>query len=281
MKPLDRPRPFQIQDIGLYLMLILGTILAIFPFVWMISTSLKGPVEVLSVNPTLLPVEWRWQNYPDVFDFLPTFGRMYFNTAFRTVTIVAGQLLFSAMAAFAFARLDFPGKNLLFLMVLGVLMIPGQVTLIPNFILFSQIGWINSYLGLIVPSMFSAVGVFLFRQYFLSMPQTLFDAALIDGCTSIGMFWRVGLPLAQNALVSFGIFSTLWAWNDFLWPLILTNTEDMYLLSVGIGMFQGQFQSNFALMMSAATMATVPILVLFIFLQRKIIDGIAMTGIKT
>jgi len=281
MKNTDHPRPFQLRDIGLYLMLILGTILAIFPFLWMISTSLKGPVEVLSVNPTLLPVEWRWQNYPDVFNFLPTFGRMYFNTAFRTVTIVVGQLLFSAMAAFAFARLDFPGKNFLFLMVLGVLMIPGQVTLIPNFILFSQIGWVNNYLGLIVPSMFSAVGVFLFRQYFLSMPQTLFDAALIDGCTSIGMFWRVGLPLAQNALVSFGIFSTLWAWNDFLWPLILTNTEDMYLLSVGIGMFQGQFQSNFALMMSAASMATVPILILFVILQKRIIDGIAMTGLKT
>jgi multiple sugar transport system permease protein len=265
---------------GLYLFLCCGAVLMVIPFLWMISGSLKTPLEILSLKLNFIPSTFRWMNYPDVFAFIPAFGRIYFNTVFRTVMVVAGQVVFAAMAAYAFARLDLPGKNVLFPVVLAVLMVPGQATLIPNYILFTKIGWLNTFYALIIPSMFSAMGTFLIRQYFLGLPSELMDAARIDGCSVPGTFTRVAMPLARNALVSFGLFSALWAWNDFLWPLILCTSEDMYVVSVALGLFQGQFQTNYALMMSAAAIAVVPILIVFILSQRYIIEGIQMGSLK-
>jgi multiple sugar transport system permease protein len=265
---------------GLYLFLGAFGLFMVFPFLWMLSSSLKGPMEVLSLAPRLVPESPRFQNFPDVFKFIPTFGRIYLNTVLRVALVVAGQLFFSSLAAYAFARLRFPGRDFLFVLVLAVLMVPGQTTLIPNYILFTKIGWINTFYALVVPSMFSAVGVFLLRQYFLGMPGELLDAARIDGCGVPGMYARVALPLARNALVAFGMFSALWCWNDFLWPLILCSKEEMYVLSVALGLFQGQFQTNYALMMSAATIATLPMLIVFSLSQRYIIEGIQMGGVK-
>lgn len=265
---------------ALYLVLTAFAFFMVFPFLWMLSSSLKGPIEVLSITPSLVPKSPRFENFPDVFKFIPLFGRIYFNTIFRTALVVAGQVLFSSLAAYAFARLRFPGRNLLFVLVLAVLMVPGQATLIPNYILFSKIGWLNSFYALIIPSMFSAVGTFLIRQYFLGMPTELLDAARIDGCGIPGTFRHVALPLARNALVAFGMFSALWCWNDFLWPLILCSKENMYVLSVALGLFQGQFQTNYALMMSAAAIATVPMLIVFVLSQKYIIEGIQMGGVK-
>jgi multiple sugar transport system permease protein len=265
---------------GLYLFLSVFGAFMVFPFLWMLSSGLKGPMEVLSLTPSLLPANPRFQNFVDVFKFIPTFGRIYLNTVLRTALVVGGQLFFSSLAAFAFARLRFPGRNFLFVVVLAVLMVPGQTTLIPNYILFTKLGWINTFYALVVPSMFSAVGVFLFRQYFLGMPGELLDAARIDGCGVPRMYAVIALPLSRNALVAFGMFSALWCWNDFLWPLILCSKEEMYVLSVALGLFQGQFQTNYALMMSAATIATLPMLIVFSLAQRRIIEGIQMGGVK-
>jgi multiple sugar transport system permease protein len=263
----------------LHLVLIAAGITALVPFVWMIATSLKGPMEVLSATPTFLPKAWRWANYKEVFEQVP-FGRFYLNTIFVTVARVIGQVFFSALAAFAFARLKFPGRNFLFLAILAVMMVPGHVTLIPNYILLKYLGWLDSYQGLIIPSLFSAFGTFLLRQFYLTLPQDLIDAAVLEGCNPLQTFWYVALPLSRSILVAFGVLVTLWSWNDFLWPLIITNSTNMQMLSVGMAYFQGQFVSNFALMMAAATLSTIPMVIVFIFAQRFLIQGITMSGMK-
>lgn len=271
--------PRAVLHLALHIMLIIVGILSLVPFAWMLSTSLKGSMEVLSVTPSFIPKAWRWENYQEAFDQVP-FGRFYFNTIIVTVVRVAGQLVFASMGGYAFARLRFPGRNLLFMAVLAVMMVPGQVTLVPNYVLLKELQWLDSYKGLIIPSMFSAFGTFLLRQYFMSMPQDLIDASVVDGCNPLQTFWHVALPLARSTLVAFGLLVTLWSWNDFLWPLIITNNTDMQMLSVGIAYFQGQFISNFAVMMAAATLATLPLVILFLFAQRFLIEGIAMTGLK-
>jgi multiple sugar transport system permease protein len=263
----------------LHLLLIALAITALIPFVWMIATSLKGSQEVLSATPTLLPKAWRWQNYTEVFQLVP-FGRFYLNTFFVTAVRVIGQLFFAAMAAYAFARLKFPGRNVLFVLILAVMMVPGQVTLIPNYILLKYFHWLDSYWGLIVPSLFSAFGTFLLRQFFMTLPQDLLDAARLEGCNPLQTFWYIALPLARSVMVAFGVLITLWSWNDFLWPLIITNSTDMQMLSVGIAYFQGQHVSNFAVMMAAATLSTLPMVIIFILAQRQLIEGITMSGLK-
>lgn len=264
---------------ALHLILIFCSIVALIPFVWMVATSLKGATEVLSATPTFFPKEWRWENYSEAFQQVP-FARFYLNTIIVTFTRVAGQLLTSALAAYAFARLRFPGKNILFLAVLAVLMVPGQVTLVPNYVLLKNLGWLDSYQGLIIPSMFSAFGTFLLRQFFMTLPQDLLDAVALDGGNPLQTFWHVALPLARPVLVAFGVLVTLWSWNDFLWPLIITNRTDMQMLSVGIALFQGQFVSNYAVMMAAATLSILPMVIVFVVAQRYLIEGITMSGLK-
>ena len=192
----------------LHFVLIVAGITALVPFIWMLSTSLKGQMEVLSATPTFWPEAWRWQNYKEVFEQVP-FGRFYLNTAIVTVARVIGQVFFAALAAFAFARLKFPGRNLLFFGVLAVMMVLGQVTLVPNYVLLKYLGWLDSYQGLIVPSLFSAFGTFLLRQFYLSLPQNLIDAAILEGCNPLQVFWHVALPLSRSIMVAFGVLVTL------------------------------------------------------------------------
>jgi multiple sugar transport system permease protein len=263
----------------LHAVLITVGLLYLLPFIWMLATSLKGPTEMFSPTPNLIPKAWRWQNYVEAFDQVP-FARFYFNSVFVTFTRVLGQVVFAAAAGFAFARLRFPGRNILFFLILAVMMVPGQVTLVPNYVLLRDLGWLDSYQGLIVPSLFSAFGTFLMRQFFLSMPQDLLDAASIDGCNPLQTFSFIALPLARTVLVAFGVLVTLWSWNDLLWPLIITKSTDMQLLSVGIAYFQGQFVSNYAVMMAAATLSTIPMIILFVVAQRFLIEGITMSGLK-
>lgn len=263
----------------LHIILIAAGISALIPFIWMLATSLKGSTEVLSATPTFMPKEWRWANYAEAFEQVP-FARFYLNTIIVTLARVAGQIFFAALAAYAFARLRFPGRNALFLAILAVMMVPGQVTLIPNYVLLKSLGWLDSYQGLIIPSLFSAFGTFLLRQFFMTLPQDLIDAAVIDGCNPIQTFWYIALPLARSVLVAFGVLVTLWSWNDFLWPLIITNSTNMQMLSVGIAFFQGQFISNFAVMMAAATLSTLPMVIVFVLAQRYLIEGITMSGLK-
>jgi multiple sugar transport system permease protein len=263
----------------LYVLLTALAVLMVIPFAWMLATSLKGPDEVMSATPTFLPKAWRWENYQEAFSRVP-FARFYWNTVVVALSRTVGQLLIASLAAFAFARLRFPGRGVLFVVVLAVMMMPGQVTLVPNYVMLKYLGWLDSYEGLIIPSLFSAFGVFLLRQFYMTIPQDLFDSATLDGCNPLRAWWHVGVPLSSTALVAFGVLVVLWSWNDFLWPLIITNRTEMQMLSVGIAYFQSERVTNFAVMMAAATVATLPMVVVFLLAQRQLLEGITLSGLK-
>jgi multiple sugar transport system permease protein len=265
--------------IALHAVLLTVGVIFVLPFAWSIGTSLKPLRDLFVLQPTLLPSEPRWQNYTDVLDAVP-FVRFYLNTIGVTAARVVGQIFFASMAAFAFARLRFPGRELLFFLLLSALMIPEQVLIIPRYILIRELGWIDSYQGLIVPLLFSAFGTFLLRQFFLTIPNDFQEAATLEGANPFQIYWQIYLPLARPALTAFGFLVLLWSWNELLWALIVTNTTEKQVLSVGIALFQGERFTNTAVMLAAANMATIPILILFLFFQRQLIEGISLSGLK-
>ncbi|NGP45937.1 carbohydrate ABC transporter permease [Bacillaceae bacterium SIJ1] len=249
------------------------------PFLWMISTSFKSFAESMQVPPTIFPNEFQLDNYARVFqqfDFL----QYFMNTLIVTVGRTVGQLILCSMAAYAFARLYFPFKNVIFVAILSVLMVPSQIVMIPTFVIMREFGWIDTFAALIVPGIFSAFGVFLLRQFFMAIPRELDEAAKIDGCSYPGIFWRIILPLSRPALVALAIFTVLASWNDFLWPLIVTSSDSMRVLSIGIANFQGQYATEYPLLMAGALLATLPMILIFVFLQRYFIAGIALSGLK-
>jgi multiple sugar transport system permease protein len=261
-----------------YAALTLGSVWALFPFLWMIATSLKSDSQVLIYPPAWIPDPVMWSNYAEVTRLLP-FGRFLINTAVVAVTVTVLELLTSSLAGYAFARLHFPGRDKLFLLYLGTLMIPGQVTLIPNFLLISWLGWVDTYMALILPAAFSAFGTFLLRQFFMSIPQELEHAARIDGCGFFGIYRYIILPLSGPALATLAVFAFMTQWNAFLWPLIVTNKEVMRTLTVGIRYFGDDAPGQFNYLMAGTVMSLIPILALFLVLQRYFVRGIAMTGI--
>lgn len=269
----------QSNHLWLHILLILGSITTLMPFILMLSTSLKTSAEVMTTTPLLLPKAWRWENYVDAFEQIP-FLRFYWNTIFVTVCRVIGQLIIASMAAYAFARIKFPGRDILFIGIIAVMMVPSQVTLIPNYIILKNLNWLDSYQGLIIPSLFTAFGTFLLRQFFMTIPNDIEDAAILDGCNPFQVYYKIALPLAGPSLAALGLLITLWSWNDFLWPLIITNSTNMQMLSVGLAYFQGQYTTNYAVMMAAATLASLPLFVIFIWAQKSLIEGITTSGLK-
>lgn len=259
-------------------LLLLG-ILFVLPFVWMFATSLKPMKDLFEVVPSFVPSEIRWRNYADVIDTVPFF-RFYLNSFIVTLGRVIPQIFICSLAAFAFARLRFPGRDILFVALLASLMVPSQITIIPNFVIVRYLGWLDTYAGLIVPTLFSVFGTFLLRQFFMSIPGEFQEAAVLEGANPLQIYWYIFLPLSSSALAAFGLIQVLWSWNDFLWPLIVTSSTEMQVLPVGIALFQGQYITNAAVLMAAATMATIPMLIVFLFAQRQLIEGIAMSGIK-
>lgn len=262
-----------------HILLAVGALLMIMPFLWMISTSFKSFADSMSVPPKWLPVDWHPDNYLRVIQTID-FGTYYLNTIIVTVGRTAGQLILCSLAAYAFASLRFPFKNAIFLSLLAVLMVPSQVVMIPSFVIMREFNWLDTFYVLIVPGIFSAFGTFLLRQFFMTLPKDLEEAAKIDGCSYFRIYWNIYLPLSKAALVSLAIFTILASWNDLLWPLIMTSSEEMRVLSIGISSFQGQHSTDYPLLIAGALMATLPIIILFIFLQRYFIEGIAMNGIK-
>jgi multiple sugar transport system permease protein len=259
--------------------LVLGAVVMLLPFAWMLSTSLKEQAAALLVPPHWIPDPVVWNNYPDVLQNL-RFGRYFTNTAIVTAGRVVGQLVTCSMAAFAFARLRFRGRDTLFALYLAALMVPFQVYMIPDFILMRSLGWLNTYQAMILPGAFSAFGIFLLRQAFLKIPRELEEAAIIDGASPPWLLWKVILPLSGPSIAALTIFTFLASWNDLLWPLIVTRTDDMRVLSVALALLQGQYQTNWPWLMAGSVMSTVPVLIVFLFAQRYFIEGIAMTGIK-
>ncbi|GMA14319.1 carbohydrate ABC transporter permease (plasmid) [Deinococcus metallilatus] len=260
-----------------FLLLLAGALAMCAPFVWMLSTSVKPPAEIFRYPPTLLTSDPQFGNYARIFGVIP-FGRLMLNSLIVSGAVTLLQLLVCSMAAYAFARLRFWGRDALFLLYLSALMIPSQVTLIPNFILIRDLGWIDSYAALILPFAFSSFGTFLLRQAFLTVPRELEEAARIDGATYAQVFWRVMLPLVRPALGALGIFTFIAQWNNFLWPLITTTRPEMATLTVGLSTLRGQYNTDWALLMTGSVLAILPIFAVFIAGNRAFIRGITSGG---
>ncbi|EEK73798.1 Sugar ABC transporter, permease protein [Bacillus mycoides] len=263
----------------IHAMLIIGALLTIGPFIWMILTSLKTYAESVQVPPVIIPSQFMWSNYTEIFNLLP-FLKFMMNTLIVTIARTVGQLFLCSLAAYAFARIQFPGRNILFLLTLSVLMVPAQVFLLPQYLIMVKLDWLNTLQAVIVPGLFSAFGTFLLRQFFMGIPKELEEAARLDGCNHFQIYWHVMLPLAKPGLIALGIFTTLWSWNELMWPMIVNNSPDMMTLSVGLSSLQGQYATNYPVLMAGSFLAILPMLLLFIFLQKQFIEGITITGGK-
>ena len=265
--------------VAVYIILLSGVLITLLPFFWMLLTSLKSQSEAIRVPPVIFPVKPIFSNYTDVFRDVP-FAKMYLNTIISSVVTVTAQLLLCSMAAYAFAKLEFPGREIIFVTLLAVLMVPSSFFILPQYLVIQKMKLLNTIPALFIPNLFSAFGTFLLRQFFMSLPSDLEDAAALDGCTPLTTYWRIMLPLAKPGLVSLGILTLRFAWNDLMWPLIVNTSQDKMTLTAGLAYMQGQYQTNFPEMMAGAMMAIVPLLILFAIFQRQFIEGIALTGIK-
>lgn len=277
--PRSSPIASRLGRLATYAVLaVLGATMLI-PFVWMVSTSLMTDLEVYQFPPRLLPEAPRWSNYAGAMTQLP-FGRFFLNTILVTLAAVAGQLVTCSMAAYAFARLRFRGRDKLFALYLATMMIPTIVTLIPAFLIISTFGWMNTYWALFTPLLTSVWGIFLLRQFFQTLPSHYEDAARLDGASDWTIYWRIILPLSKPALATLAIFAFMNAWKDFLWPLIVTSKNEMRTVELGIAMFSSIYGTNWPYQMAAAVVVLVPILVVFFFTQKYFIEGISLTGLK-
>ena len=265
----------------LYTVVTLGFVAVITPFVWMILGSFKGQGELLRVPPTWWPESPTLENYRTLFG-KQSFLRYFFNSAFVAVVITVANVTFSSMVGYALAKLTFRGKKLVFALVMGTLMIPGMVTFVPLFVLVANLGMVDSYPGLILPFLVTPFGVFLMRQFIMQLPDDLLDAGRIDGAGELRIFRQIILPLCGPALATLGILTFLGSWNNFLWPLVVAQTQNYYTLPVALALFSNnqQFIPNYGVLMAGATVVVVPVLVVFLIFQRRFIEGIATTGIK-
>ncbi len=314
------------EYIPVHILLILGSIFMLFPFVWMICASFKSNQEIIksstekivvlpdSIRPSFLndaddkkriqeqaekdkdwyekemkkpenerdyrkkPFEW-WDNYRNALKAQP-FYRFFLNTLFVSITVTVVSLFFASLAAYAFAFFRFPGQNLVFMMILGTMMLPQQALLIPNYIMLSKMHWINTYMALTVPWLASAYAVFFLRQFFMQLPKDLFEAAILDGCSRFGFYWRVALPLCKPSMVTMGVFSFLSNWNAFVWPLIVTNDTNLRVIQVGLSYFSSDAGNEWGQLMAASTMTILPLVIMYFFAQKQFVESSATSGMK-
>lgn len=262
-----------------YLICLIVGVVTLFPLMWMVIGSLKSAIEVSQYPPTFLPESFRWRNYVDVFTSVP-FLRYILNSFIVASSVTLIALLFHAMAAYSLARLRYPGRNLLFIVIIMTLMIPFSVTLIPTFILVRSLGWLDTYAALIVPPIFNAFGIFLLRQFYLGIPVELEEAALLDGDTPAGIFWHIALPLSRPILATLAVFFFLYNWNNYLWPLVVTKSNEMQVIQVAIASFAGEHSAQWQLIMAGSTVAAIPGLMLYLFFQRYLVEGVKLSGLK-
>ncbi len=263
--------------IAAYVILSLGALLMVFPFIWMLLSSFKDAREVLS--PGIWPSRFTLTNYIEVVT-RTSFPRWFLNSLIVATATTASVLLLCSLVGYVLARLRFPGKNLIFILILSTLMIPTEMLVIPWYVISSRFDWINTYWGLIFPGLIPGFGVFLMRQFFQTVPRDLFDAGRIDGVSEPGLFFRIGLPLVGPGLAALGIFSFIGNWNAYLWPLIAGQAPSMRTVPVGISLFSGEAGAAWHLIMASSSLAIVPVLIVFVLLQRQIIEGVVLTGIK-
>lgn len=277
---MQRSRPF--LQVLLYLALIVAGIAFLAPFAWMISTSLKPLNETMSLPPRWIPSVIQWQNYPEAIAEMRYFWRYAGNSLLIALLSVIGTVTSSALVAYGFSRIDWPGRDKVFLVVLATMMIPFPVVMVPIYGLFKELGWIGSFKPLWVPAFFaSAFNIFLLRQFFLGLPRDISEAARIDGCSELGIFFRIILPLCKPALLVVALFQFLFTWNDFLGPLIYLTEQKNFTLALGLQSFQSQHGgTSWHYLMAASTLVVLPVIVLFFFAQKSFIEGIATTGGK-
>ncbi len=267
------------QTIILHIVLSIGALFMVFPFVWMILTSLKDIGQAFIIPPKWIPDPFVWSNYPASLQALP-FGRAYFNSFYISFLVVGVTLLTASMAAYAFAKIRFPGHEIVFMMFLATMMVPGQVTIIPLYLIMQQLGWVDTHLSIIVPGMlFNAFAVFLLRQFIRGIPKELEEAAIVDGANRWKIYWTIILPLLVPALSALGIFLFLGSWNNYFTPLIFLSDPNLFTVPLMLDQFKGQYTVDWTLLMAGSAIAVIPVLIVYLIGQRKIIEGITLTGL--
>lgn len=267
-------------SVATHAVLSFGALVMVFPFFWQLLTALKTLAETSRVPPTFLPDDWNWQSFDDVFTGLP-FREMLTNSVINTVGRTLGQLVFCSLAAYAFARMQFRGRNVLFALFLSVLMVPSSLLVLPQYDIIQRFGLLNSAPALFLPGMFSAFGTFMLRQFFLTLPKELEEAARIDGAGSFRIFWSIMLPLIRPALAALAVITAMWSWNDLLWPLVVNTDPEKMPISAGLTSLKGQFETNYPVMMAGSLIASLPMLLVYLFLQRHFVQSVALSGSKS
>lgn len=271
---------WRVRRASLYAVLIVGAIGMVFPFVWMALSAVKPRAEATRNPPTFLPQTWQWRNFVDAWHAAP-FGRYFINSLFISSTVAVGVVITSLLAGYAFTRLRFPGRNVLFTLFLATMMIPFESTIIPNFMMVRNLHIYDSYGALIIPWLANVVGIFLMRQFFVTLPNELFEAAKLDGCGHVRMLFSVALPLAKGPMAAVALFNFLAQWNALLWPLIaIGKHQELHPVQLGLSVFVNSETNDPQLQMAAATFTIVPVLIVYLFVQKQFIEGIATSGLK-
>ena len=268
-----------LRRVLLYIVLILIAVIMVVPFLWMLSNSLKTQYDAVKIPPVWIPDPPQWENYVKLFTEQPM-SQFMLNTIKIVFFVVLGQLFFSSLAAYSFARISFKGRNVVFFFYIATLMVPGQVTMIPTYLMFAKAGLTDNHLALILPAFFSAFGVFLLRQFFMSLPRELEEAAEIDGCNPFMTYWRIMLPLVVPAMLTLGVFTLMNTWNDYMGPLIYLSSPEKYTMTLGIAYFKGVYTTQWNLVMAGSIVSVVPILIAYLCAQKYFIEGIAFSGVK-
>ncbi|MBU3203709.1 carbohydrate ABC transporter permease [Clostridium algidicarnis] len=269
----------KLEKVLIYIVLIITAIFILTPFMWILLTALKSPEEVFANPPVIVPSKLQWQNFIEVFK-LKNFSRYFLNSVVITIAITAGELITTILAAFAFSNLDFKGKDIIFTLLIGTMMVPGEVLLIPNFVTLSKIKWINTYKALIIPWCTSVTSIFFLRQYFLNIPKQLYYAAKVDNCSDFKYLIKIVIPIARPAIFTIAILKIINSWNSFMWPLIMTNSEKMRTLPIILAKFSSEVGMDYHMLMAASTIIITPMIIIFIFLSKYIINGVSKGGIK-
>ncbi len=263
-----------------YLLMSVIAFLILFPIYWMFISAVKPSVEVFKVPPTWFPTTFNWQNIPGVFKYAPLYPRWILNTLIVASTVTVVALYLHSMAAYSLARLNYPGRRFIFYVIIATLMIPNTSVLIPQFVVVRTFGWVDKYLGLIIPAIPHAFGIFMLYQFYIQFPKELEEAAIIDGCSPASVFFKVVLPNSRSLLAALAVFFFLANWNAYLWPLLIVRTSTLRTLQLGIATFVGPYENPWGLLMAANVIAVIPALFLFLILQRYLMTSITMTGIK-
>lgn len=275
-----KTKKLNINHLIVHLILLAGVAVVVFPFLWMILTSFKTSGEAMKIPPTIFPEKFVTTAYHTIVSSAIPFGTVYMNTIISTVVTTIVQIAFCSMAGYAFGRIDFPFKNAIFVLILSVLMVPGQIFLIPQYQIIQKMGLLDTIPALFMPNLFSAFGTFLLRQFFMSLPKELEEAAIVDGCRRFRIFGQIMLPLVKPGIVALAIFTIKFAWNDFMWPLIVNTSMEKMTLGPALSTLQGQYTTEYPMQMAGAVLAVVPLIVIFFLFQKQFIEGVAQSGIK-